>query len=486
MLHGRRTHHRARVALLLLCGAVAGCAPSVRLSMPDLALPPAFETRPSEKPAPATALDQWWLTFGDAQLTGLVSTALGQSTTARLAHARILEARALRAQARAETSPSGSVGGTTGLQGNERLWGAGGAAGRSRFAQVNFTPSWEVDLFGRLAAVRERADLDLASSLFDLHATRMALAADVASALFDARSLAVQLADARVTLRIAYELAATARLGNERGLVPGADAARLNADVSNAEAEVTRLETALKTAKRSLLILAGTPNAATESLAIAPVLDVPPDVPETAPGLLLTRRPDVRAAELALASAARSVTIDRLALFPGIDLRPEAGLSAASGAPGGGTGLWSIAAGLTMPVLDRARLLAQLRVTQARGEQAVIRYEQAVQTAFGEAENSLARVAADRRRVEQLGRATEQAHYAFEAARTGYRAGLTDLTTLLQSEREWRATRSALTAAQASALIDTVDAFRALGGGWSPAATGAMPLEISMSSSESR
>src|SRR3546814_11332295 len=87
----------------------------------------------------------------------------------------------------------------------------------------------------------------------DLHSTRLTFAADVASALFQTRGIAVQLDDARDIERIANELAQTSRLGYEHGLVAGADTAQLDSELSNARAEVTRLQAALRTAKRSLL-----------------------------------------------------------------------------------------------------------------------------------------------------------------------------------------------------------------------------------------
>src|SRR3546814_19344945 len=88
----------------------------------------------------------------------------------------------------------------------------------------------------------------------DLHSTRLTFAADVASALFQTRGIAVQLDDARDIERIANELAQTSRLGYEHGLVAGADTAQLDSELSNARAEVTRLQAALRTAKRSLLL----------------------------------------------------------------------------------------------------------------------------------------------------------------------------------------------------------------------------------------
>lgn len=452
-----------RAAAVAAFGLLAACAPSVHLPRPDTRLPVAFEAPTADTENDLAALDRWWEGFGDPQLSGLISTALERSTTARLAYARIVEARALRGQTRASTLPSGGLTANATEQGAEGLWGDGASRGGSATYQANFFPGWEVDLFGRLAAIRDRADLDFRASALDFHGARLALAGDVAASLFQARFLAVQLDNARETLRIARELTATARIGEQRGLTSGQDAARLEADLASGEAEVVRLEAELRVAKRSLLILVGEPTAATESLPIEAALLPPPELPAATPGLLLTRRPDVRRAEAILASAARTVEIDRLALFPRFTIQPGMGLTATDA---GGTGLWSIAAGLTAPILDRARLLAGLRISEARGQQAAISYERAVQTAFGEAENALTRVDAGRRRMEQLVRATERARFAYDTARRGYAAGLTDLTTLLQAERIWQQNRATLNAARFNLLSDTVTAIRALGGGW--------------------
>lgn len=411
------------------------------------------------------ALDRWWEGFHDPQLAGLVATALERSTTARLAYAVITEARAARRQTRASTLPTGNLSATATEQGTRQLWGSGISQDGSETYQATFYPSWEIDLFGRLGAIRERADLSYRASALDFYGTRLALASDVAAALFQARFLAVQLDNARETLRISGELAASARLGLAHGLTSGQDAARLEADLASSEAEVVRLEAELRAAKRSLLILVGEPTTATDTLAIEPELRVPPALPAATPGLLLARRPDVLSAEAQLQAAARTIQIDRLALFPKLTIQPGAGLTATDT---GGTGLWSLAAGLTAPILDRARLLAQLRVSEARAQQAVIGYEQAVQTAFGEAENALTRVDAGHRRLDQLIRATDRARLAFETARQGYAAGLTDLTTLLQAERTWLQNRATLNSARFSLLSDTVTAIRAMGGGWDP------------------
>jgi multidrug efflux system outer membrane protein len=459
---------------------LVACAPSIQLAQPGMALPAAFEAGRPVAAIQATAqpisLDGWWEDFHDPQLAGLIEQAFARSTTARLAYARIVEARAVRAQTRASTLPTGGISGNVTEQGTRALWGASVNQPGYTNGFIGFSPAWEVDLFGRLAKIRRQADLVDETATLDFYGTRLALAADVASNLYQARYLAAQLADAHDTLRIAQDLARSGALGEAHGLTSTQDAAQLDADAASAEALVAQLAANLQIAKRSLLILTGDPIALTTSLPITPALDAPPPVPDAAPGLLLARRPDVLSAEVALQSAALKVRIDRLALFPRFTISANAGLSATTSSPAalifaGGTGVWSAAAGLMLPILDRTALMANLRISQAQGEEAVIGYETAVQTAYGEAENALTNVATDQLRTGQLDRATRSAKIAFDAARKGYAVGLTDLTTLLQVERSWLQDRSALNTARVALLADTVSAIRAFGGGWTPAPT---------------
>ncbi len=458
----------------------------MHLASPDIALPKSYEAPAASGPQQqAVALDRWWDGFNDPQLAALIDLALERSTTARMAYARIAEARALRSQSRAGTLPSGGISGSATQRGSDGLWGAGvDQAGNQAYA-ANFTASWELDLFGRLGAIRDRADTDAASAAFDFHATRLALAADVGTGLVQARYLAVQLAEAQDGLRIARELAQAGALGRQRGLTSGPDVARLDADVDSSAAEVSRLQAELQNARRSLLILTGQPDAPTASLAVEPRLAAPPPMPDVTPGGLLARRPDVLSAQAALASATSTVEISRLALFPQFSIQPGLALSA-TGTPAAGTGIWSVVGGLTVPVLDRPRLMAALRISEARGQQAVISYERAVQAAYGDAEKALVTLAATRQRSIQLERAEANAHRAFDTARKGYQAGLTDLTTLRQIERTWRQNRAALQAAQAGLLTGSIGAIRALGGGWNPAADIRQTLSATPSAPEPR
>jgi outer membrane protein TolC len=175
---------------------------------------------------------------------------------------------------------------------------------------------------------------------------------------------------------------------------------------------------------------------------------------------------------LPLLAAAGRQGVASLAFFPTFTLTPGIGWSKQS-QPGfeSESRSWTLGGSVTQPILSIPRLLADLKAQNARTEQAVLNYEKTVQTAFGEAEGALVRLDADRRRVALLIDGEARAARAYQAARLGYERGLTDLTTVLSAEQAWRAVRAQLTAAQVQALRRTVQAYRAIGGGWSGAAT---------------
>lgn len=460
----------AIITAACLATGLGACADS-SISKPELRLPTAFEASQTGTGVPPAVLDRWWTSFNDPQLEGLIEAALVSAPDARTALARVEEARALRSTRYRGLLPKGDLqGSVTHQETNQQVIGGGFAGfnvpGGLDAASAQFNASWELDVFGRARTGRRVADSDLLAAQFNAEAARSLLAADVGRALFQARSAAIQLADAQETVRIARELARVSGIRAERGLASGGDAARVRADREQAEAEIIRLEAAVKTAKRSLLVLVGRGADPLDSLPVEAVAQPAPDLPPTAPADLLARRPDVREAEARVRVAADTAKLAGLALLPTFNLTGSASYNRNRGAFDVNTSVWSAGVNALLPVLDRPRLLAALRGDRARGEQAVIAFEKAVQTAYGDAENAMTLLEADKARTERLTSAESEARYAYNASNRGYQAGLTDLTTLLEVERTWRAAQTGLTAARTQALLDAVTAFQALGGGW--------------------
>jgi len=469
--------HPVRFAVLAAALALAACAHARK---PEVALPAAYESLPPTTPAVAASaqpIDRWWTRFGDAQLDGLIEHALTANPDARSAAARLREARATALSGLTVFLPQGDAAGSAEKTHTKQIAGTVfsfpgfSTGGTSEQDAANLNVSWEVDLFGRIFAASRVARADVAAARFDYEAARWALAAQVADAYFQAKGLAIQLADARETVRIEQELYDLAVRRGRAGLSPTSDADRVAGDLAQARAQAEDLAAQLQAERRQLLILAGRPIEPTASLDLPPAVGVLPLVPASLPSQLLARRPDVREAHERMAAAAGQLTLADLAFFPTLNFTPGVGWQKIV-QPGfsATTESWTVGFRGTQPVFSIPKLMADLKAQDARTEQAVIAYEKAVQTAFGEAEAALVRLDADRRRAALLSDGEVRARRAYEASRLGYERGLTDLQTALSAEQAWRGVRTQLTGAEVAGLRQAVAAFKAIGGGW-PAGT---------------
>ena len=462
-----------RLALSLALLATVALAACANPRKPDLRLPAAYEAPTSGAPAGAVPLDRWWVNFNDPELTGLIDQALVANPDARSAAAKLREVRAQRISAILQYTPQGdaSFSGrkttTTQLSGTVANIPGFSNSGISEAYSGAFNVSWEVDLFGRAFAASRSANAEVAAARFRYEGARAALAAQVADAYFQARGLAIQLADARETARIQRNLYDVATRRAEIGIGAGSDADRAAGDLSQSDAQAAALDAQLQVQRRALLILTGRIVEPTANIAVAPNVGQPPPMPDSIPGELLARRPDVREARAELASAAGQQDTAALAFLPTLKFTPGLGYSRIL-QPGfkSETQNWSWGGSITQPVLSIPRLIADLKAQNARTEQAVIAYEKAVQTAFSESESALVNLDADKRRVALLTDGEARAERAYKASRIGYGRGLTDLQTTLSVEQSWRTTRAQLTSAQVQALRHSVQAYKALGGGW--------------------
>jgi len=302
----------------------------------------------------------------------------------------------------------------------------------------------------------------------------------VADTYFQIQGLAIQLDDARETLRVQNDLLEIARKKAQAGAGPQDEIDRVASGVSQALAQADDLGAQMQAARRQLLILVGRGLAPDADLAVGGDPPAVPATPASLPAELLTRRPDVREAEFRLRSQIGAAHLKHLAVFPTITLLPALGVSRTV-SPGdtfippstvvpaeisSNQGFWSLAAGVNIPTLDIPKLLYQARAEDARTRQAAIAYEKTVQTAFGEAQNALTTLAASEKASGELIDGEASARRAYDGSRRRYEAGLDDLTATLTTEQAWRSARSAETSERVATLRRAVQTYKALGGGW--------------------
>lgn len=457
----------ALLAALLLTGCAAG---------PDYR-PPALSA-PSQwarlEPAPLSAepadIAQWWQKFGDPLLAACVEEALRAQPDLALAQARLRQARAQRIATAASQWPE--LSGTASASRSDTSSQTGSGFTR-RLYRAELDASWELDLFGGVRRSVEAAEADIAAAQANLAATRVSLAAETATAYVDVRNFQNRLVIARNNLARQLDTLQLTEWRARAGLVSSQDVEQARANVEQTRAQIPVLEQNLAAAEDRLALLMAQPVAAVRArlAKVQPLPPVPARIAVGIPADTLRQRPDVAAAERALAAATARVGVAEAARWPRLTLSGTLGLEALSAGAltDAGSGFSTVVAQLAAPLFDAGKRRAQVEVEDALRDQAEAQYRKTVLTALSEVEDALAAVSSARGREASLAVAAEAARNAALLARHRYQAGLIDFQSVLDTERSQLAVEDALAAARADRVSSMIRLYKALGGGWTAA-----------------
>ncbi len=450
----------------LLGASLAGCSFTPAYRQPELPVPAAWPEE-IQIPAGATQALAWERYFPDARLQGLIRAALEHNRDLRIATARVAEARALYGIQRADRLPTLAAGASASNSRTPADLSPTGSAVISRRIDVNVSLlAFELDFWGRVAALTEAARASYLATEHAQRAFRVSLIASVADAYLGLLEAQERLALAEATL---------ASRAQTRELVGRRRAAGLSSDLDYLQAdaayEAARVEVAAwrrqQAAARNYL----------RSLVGHDPADLPPgrglleqELPLTqAPGLpsqVLLRRPDVLAAEERLRAAYANVGAARAAFFPRITLTAAAGTASRelNGLFKDGSEAWSFAPSLSLPIFDAGRNRAGLDLAQVRQDIAVADYERTVQQAFREVADLLV---AREQLAEQLqaAQAQQQAQQrAADIAEARYRQGVGSFLEVLDAQRQLLAAQQNLIALRRSLWSAAAQLYKALGG----------------------
>ena len=422
--------NRSAIALfaLIWLGACTGGTAMQAPPLPaDATLPGAWEGETNGQ-APA---DGWALRIDDPHLTTLIDLAIERNPDLSVTRARVDQARAAVAQARASLLPGVQLGAGLSERGDFDLGGDGGRG------DLSITPSWEADLWGRLAMNRDAAAFSLRASSSDLAAARLSLATSVAEAYVLAIAARLQ---AEVAAETFERLSATLgfiEVQAERGLRSGQDIALIRADVETARASLLSTGAAERDALRALELLLGSYPALRREVAV----DLPavPAMPAAGvPADLLRRRPDLVALEHRIAAAARRVDAARADRLPSLTF--TGGVTADSDAvsalfdPANVT--WRVLADLSAPILDGGARRARVKARRAELAAAMAAYQGGALAAFGEVERTLDLSGVLDERERALTRARAEARQALAFVQYRFEVGDGDLLDVLAVRRQ--------------------------------------------------
>jgi outer membrane protein, multidrug efflux system len=460
---------KRNLLVLAVASILSGCVVSrVDPDVPELPLP-------AELPAQAAGVvelpNPWWTIFQDSTLDRLVEEALAHNTDVQIAAARVDEARALLRIVNADRLPFLNVEGTAARTKDPVfLTEAAGFDRHQTLYTVQGVVGYELDFWGRYQRASESARAQLLATEFGREATKLSLTGEVARAYFGLIAAAEQLARARDTLSSREE-----SMGLEKLRLDAGESDEFTFKRSEAEAAATRVSTRqleLEVIQRSnaLAVLLGrSPKELVDSAISTQGVALPnaASIPAGVPSEVLTRRPDIGAAEAALVSAAADIGAARAALFPSITLTGTFGSTSPElddlfTEP---FEAWSAIGGVLQPIFQGGRLRANVARAHAIREQRQAEYARTVQTAFREVMDGLHGQTlivgvrdANAEQVSSLTRATELAELRYGQGDIGYLELLDVRRGLYQAQID-------LVASQRDALLNTVDLALAIGGG---------------------
>ncbi|GJH39193.1 efflux transporter outer membrane subunit [Paraburkholderia hospita] len=486
---------RAAASTLLML-LLAACSVEPTYKRPDAATPAAFKEAPvtatttdaaatplpaseagtwkTAEPAEEAHRGEWWTIFGDSTLNDLEKQAGDANQNLKAAAARVQESRALTQQARADWFPSFDAGfGPT----RERLSPASQFQPNDAHVptqtlwRAQVTAAYEVDLFGRVSSNVNAARADQAQSEALFRSVQLALQADVAQNYFQLREFDTQLSLYRQTVTLRENALKLVERRFNEGDINELDVSRARNELATARADAVGVARQRAASEHSLAILLGKAPAEF-SFPETPLAPVTARVPAGLPSALLERRPDIAAAERAMAGANARIGLAKSAFFPKLDITGAFGYESTTL---GDLFQWSSRAfllgpfagtALTVPLFDGGRRKANLANARAKYDEDVAQYRQQVLVAFREVEDNLSDLRLLTDQTREQNDAVNASKRAEHLSQTQYQEGQVAYLDVIDAQRQTLQSQLQLSHLAGTQAVATVNLIRALGGGW--------------------
>jgi multidrug efflux system outer membrane protein len=466
------------VAFALGVGMMTGCSVGPTYRPPKLATPASWGTplAGGETNSEVAALG-WWTHFNDPMLDSLIGRVAKSNLDVRVAAARVREARAQYRITAAALGPSVGASGSYARQKqseNQPIIGSlpipANVPFENNYYQAGLDAAWEIDIFGGARRATEAGKAELTAVESGLQHVWITMTGEVARNYVELRGNQHRLAILRKNVQAQEDALAIAQERFKHGLTTDLDVQQATTLLATIRSDIPVLETQVEFGIHRLGIVIGQPpDALREELsATAPVPVVSSGVPVGLPSELLLRRPDIRMAERRLAAATARIGVATADLFPKFSLTGVAGFQSVSTSDWftKGSSFWSLGPTVQWRIFDSGRIRANIRVQDARQEQALAMYEQTALTAFEEVENSLVAYAKEQERQRALEEAVRSSTESLHLAQQLYTSGLASFLNVLDAERSSYRAEDALAQSRSAVSQNVITLYKALGGGW--------------------
>lgn len=456
------------VCLFISLVTVTGCTlfqPRMRPDAP-VALPDRFSLYTADDAGP----DRWWEAFDSDELDRLVTEALAGNFDVRTAWARLKQADAVARQAGASLMPTVDYSG--GFE-KSRQQTKADDAGTHRTEDNTFTAglaaAYELDLWGRLDALRQSQTLEREASAEDLQAATVTVAADVVTTWIDILAARRQIAILEEQITMNQRMLKLQELRFVNGQAGALAISQQRQALAEARANLPGLQLTEQLQQHALTVLLGRAGAGSLDITQKDLPNLIPLPPTGLPADLLASRPDVRAAGLRLRSADWQVSAARADRLPAVTLSANAAFSSDALDLLFSNWVSTLAASLTGPLFDAGYRAAEVDRTRAVAEEYLADYARTVAGAIQEVEDGLSTETRQREYIKRLEEQLKASRLTLKDALLQYMNGQDNYLDYLTAWTSVQTLERQLVSEQATLIKNRVALYRKLGGDWTDA-----------------
>jgi len=463
------TSHRLLLTTLAAALTLAGCGSLVRTpyERPSVQTPASWQTTQSDAGQQASVAqtqidDLWWQRFNDPALEALINHVLQHNNDLAAATLRVRRAQLQAWRAGTDLYPSASF--SSGINSSGRKEFESGATSHSESYSANLNIGWEIDLWGRLGDQRDAAQWAAQASEEDLYATRLALIGTTMQLYWQAALINERITTAQHSLDTTRRTLELVRGQRRTGAATGLEVAESESSLASQQANLLNLHQQRSEVLNALSILSNAPPSQDTAIPVQLPDVAPPDVPAGLPSELLARRPDLRAAELRLRGALVNVDAARSNYYPRFSLTGSLGTASTTLGNLLQNPIGTLAAALTLPLLDWTQIRFNTENARLQYEETVINFRQQLYRAMSEVNNALSARDALIKQEQALQASLDTARYAERIYEARYRNGSVSLRTWLDSQDRRRQAEVSLSQNRYNRYLNQVTLYQALGG----------------------
>jgi NodT family efflux transporter outer membrane factor (OMF) lipoprotein len=464
------------VAWLGVMLALGGCLVGPTYKRPTTTISEAWRAKDASTATQAPVDTQWWKSFGDPVLDRLVEMAYRQNLPLQIAGLRIVEARAQLGVATGRLFPQSQVAYASAaargisenaihVPGLDRHFGA---------YELGFDASWELDFWGKYRRGIESETAGLLGTVADYQNALVSLTAEVARTFVEIRTLESLLDEALENTKVQEESLGIAESRFRNGATSELDQSQATTLLESTRATVPNLQISLQQARNALSTLLGQPPGTVDALLAQSkgALKIPTQVSVSVPTELLRRRPDVRSAELSAAAQCARIGVAKADLFPSFSLLGTVGLQATSNVASASNFFtrkslfYSAGPTINWPFFNYGRIKNNVRVEDARFQQLLVGYRDAVIRAVQEVEDAMVGFVNAQRALQFEQKALDSARRSATLAVVQYREGAADYQRVLDAQRSLLQQQNSVTQSNSSVATNLIALYKSLGGGW--------------------